>query len=168
MCCEHRGINCEDCSLVCCPMTNNVMSCLELITCSQLGFKCHQELPSRVNSDCIWMHFNICFSTVEMNWLLSHCPCQMLFYSSWSAVYDLTCGIPVWSPLPVSVRVDTRISFHLKGILGVMLWHWTLCSLEVVLGACPWVGGFSVGEKWKRYFCESKALLCMCKSKDFS
>lgn len=137
-----------------------------------------------LKSDCIWMHFNIWFSTVEMNWLFSHCPCsvlllaanghaqspsQMLLYSSQNAVYRSTCSVLVWSPLPTTVGFDTRIPFHLEGLLlRAVLLQWALCKLEVLLGACPWVGGFSVGEKKKwKYFCESKALLFMWKSRDF-
>lgn len=138
-----------------------------------------------LKSDCIWMHFNICFSTVEMIWLLSHCPCsvlllaanwhaqspsRMLFYSSRKAVYRLTCSTLVWSPLPTRVGFDTRVPFHLQGLLlRAMLLQWILCKLEVVLGACPWVGGFSVGAKKRKrkYFCESKALCPTCVNRDF-
>lgn len=101
ICCEHHGVNCEDCSLVWCPMTINTWSCLELI--------CHPELPSH-SKVCIWMCWNIRFSTLEMNWQFSSCPCSvlllaanghtqspdwMLFHSSQNAVYPevSSCGV---------------------------------------------------------------------------
>lgn len=100
-CCEHHGVNCEDCSLVWCPVTINTWSCLELI--------CHPELPSH-SKVCIWMCWNIRFSTLEMNWQFSSCPCSvlllaanghtqspdwMLFHSSQNAVYPevSSCGV---------------------------------------------------------------------------